>query len=258
MQASFMVVANWKMNGCRDRVTNLSHELITRCGFLNQPKIVLCPPYIYLERVQETLASSKISLGAQDLSCENNGAFTGNISGEMLVDVGVQYVIIGHSERRLNNAETNDIILKKLSIAQFQGMTSIFCIGENIVEKQLGNTFKAIDHQLKPVITLIKNDPSIKCIVAYEPVWSIGTGCSASVQDVERVNKYIKQIFNDLNYPIKIIYGGSVNEMNIEQFVAIKSLDGVIVGNASLSADKLINICMRVEKQTMNTLADIV
>ncbi len=226
-----LVVANWKMN-----CPNLS-------SWKNlQPRlnvdIAICPPFLYLEKLR-SLIDSRIALGAQNCHFENQGAYTGEISARMLKGLKVKYVIIGHSERRKYFGETDELISKKIKAVLSNNLTPILCIGETLKQRKRGLVKKVIKNQLQKGLKEIRNYKSkIKeFIFAYEPVWAIGTGVFCQPDEADQVHQYVRKVVFDSGFPIlnfKTIYGGSVNSKNVEKFLGYESIQGFLVGGASL------------------------
>lgn len=209
--------------------------------------IVVCPPYTLLAYLADALETSNILLGAQDVFWEEEGAFTGEISPKMLQDTGTKYVIIGHSERRQYFAETNETVNKKINAALRYGLLPIVCIGETLAEREEGLTFKVLDNQLQNSLKEISQEDILKIVIAYEPVWAIGTGKTATSAQAQEVHKYIrdllKKMYNDtIADGIRIQYGGSVKTDNIIELMQQPDVDGALVGGASLKIESFADI----------------
>lgn len=203
--------------------------------------IVVCPPYTLLSYLADMLESSNIALGAQDLHWEAEGAFTGEVSAKMLKDAGCSYVIIGHSERRQFFAETNETVNRKLFAALKNDLTPIVCVGENLNQREKGLTFDIIREHLEEGLKTLKEDEAEKIIIAYEPVWAIGTGKVATPEQAQEVHKYIRdwltQAYGEkAAESIRLQYGGSVKPENIAGLISKEDIDGALVGGASLDA----------------------
>ena len=212
--------------------------------------VVLCPPFTTLSEVAEVLVESDIGLGAQNMHWQDEGAFTGEISGQMLKDAGCQYVIIGHSERRQFFGETNETVNKKLKTALKYGLTPIVCVGENLQEREANKTFAVIQDHLKNGLVDISVEQMGKIVIAYEPVWAIGTGKTATGEQAQEVHKYIRDLFrqmygDDLAETVRIQYGGSVKPENIAELMAKPDVDGALVGGASLKIDTFKEIVLK-------------
>lgn len=236
-----IVAGNWKMNlGC-DEATRLIEQLKTACK-TTTVDVVVCPAFTALSTVSELLKESSIGLGAQDIYWEKEGAYTGEISPLMLRDIGCRYVIIGHSERRKYFAETNETVNKKLQAALANGFIPIVCIGETLDEREGGKTFDVLTEQLRGSLGECSTDTCGKLIIAYEPVWAIGTGKTASPEQVQEAHQFIRQWVSKKSgeqdaAKIRIQYGGSVNAGNAATLLGLPDVDGALVGGASLKPD---------------------
>jgi triosephosphate isomerase (TIM) len=244
-----LVVANWKMNG--DFATNESIYTSLRSGLDasvgKAVEIVICPPFPYLGHSSAWLTDTKIKLGAQNIAATRNGAFTGEVSASMLQDVGCHSVIIGHSERRTLFDETDTAITQKLGLALAAQLTSIVCVGETLQENEAGMTEVVLAKQLDAVTAIIAQAPASMCVIAYEPVWAIGTGRSASPEQAQAVHRFIRSYIASQGVTqadeIRILYGGSVKPSNILSLMSMPDIDGALVGGASLVADEFLGIC---------------
>jgi triosephosphate isomerase len=239
-----IIAGNWKMykniveaielsNGLKRELFKLDFEAVD---------VVICPPFTALAEVAEVLNESDISLGAQDMHWQDEGAFTGEVSALMLKEAGCQYVIIGHSERRQFFAETNETINKKLKAALRHELTPIICVGENLQERQANKTFKVIEDHLKNGLVDITSEQMLKTVIAYEPVWAIGTGQTATAEQAQEAHKYIRDLLrkmygDDTAESVRIQYGGSVKPENIAELIVKPDVDGALVGGASLKID---------------------
>jgi triosephosphate isomerase (TIM) len=236
-----LIAGNWKMNLLRDSCISLVHLL--KHKLLNETKadVVVCPPTVYLHDVGATLRGSHIALGAQNMYHEKEGAFTGEISGSMLVDLGCKYVILGHSERRQLLGETDTCVNKKVVAALRSELTPIVCVGETLQEREGGITKRVITDQMKGSLSKLSADQGEKLIIAYEPVWAIGTGKTATPAQAEEVHAQIRMLLNDffgksVAESIRILYGGSVKPENASELLGQTNIDGALVGGASLKA----------------------
>ncbi|BCD96473.1 triose-phosphate isomerase [Marinagarivorans cellulosilyticus] len=238
-----LVIANLKMNGSRKSVRAISQFIIQNKSRLSLVDLIFCPSDIYLERcIDDFQGIDTIQVGAQDLWSDNLFGGTGDTSAEMLVDLGVSYVIIGHSERRKVHQENDPLIAKKLESAVARGLTPILCIGETQEERIKGDTLKVLARQLKGLLNFTESVAS-KLIIAYEPVWAVGSSKCAPLNEVNSVIQFIKGQFRQSRREVNVVYGGSVSETNLIQLMSLQALDGVIVGRASLSGDRLMEIC---------------
>jgi len=209
--------------------------------------IVVCPPYTLLAYLADALETSNILIGAQDCYWEDEGAFTGEVSCKMLKDAGVKYVIIGHSERRQYFGETNESVNKKIHAALGQGLTPIVCVGEDLSEREKGLTFKVLDGHVQNGLKGIDADNILKIVIAYEPVWAIGTGKTATAYQAEEAHKYIRDLLvklynKDIASQLRIQYGGSVKPENISELMQQPDVDGALVGGASLKIESFTEI----------------
>ncbi len=209
--------------------------------------VVLCPAFTALAEVYEVIADSNIQLGAQDVYWQEEGAFTGEISCRMLKDAGCKFVIIGHSERRQLFGETNDSVNKKLKAALSSEITPIFCLGETLSEREGNRTFEVLDNQLKEGLDGISEQDALRMVIAYEPVWAIGTGKTATPVQAQEAQKYIrtllKSVYNkDVADNLRIQYGGSVKLENILELIQQPDVDGALVGGASLSIESFVGL----------------
>jgi len=222
------VAGNWKMN--TDKVT-----------------VAVCPPFVYLGAVANALRSSNIAVGAQDMYFESKGAFTGEISTSMLKDVGCTYVLCGHSERRHVIGETDELINKKVAAAISGGLLPILCVGELLAEREASQTEQVVTRQMKKGLAGLGDEKVLAVTVAYEPVWAIGTGRTATSQQAQQVHDFIRKLlaemYNDkAAQQIRILYGGSVKPDNAADLMRQRDIDGLLVGGASLNADDFLAI----------------
>ena len=238
-----LIAGNWKMNGSLAANETLVKGLLAGLG-TPVCQVALCVPSVYLAQVQTLVAGSTIDLGAQDLSPHEVGAFTGEISGAMLKEFGVRYVLVGHSERRQYHFETDVLVAVKTQRALACGITPIVCVGETLAEREAGQTEAVVKRQLAAVIHANGHCIS-EIVVAYEPVWAIGTGKTASVEQAQQVHAMLRaQLHAASNQAdrIHILYGGSMNAANAAQLLAQPDIDGGLVGGASLKAPDFLSI----------------
>jgi triosephosphate isomerase len=234
---------NWKMNTDSKSAVELAKGVVQKCGaMLGKVDVCVCPPFVYLPAVKNALGSSNVRLGAQDVYFESKGAFTGEISCQMLKDIGCQDVIIGHSERRHVLGESDELINKKLSAAIDAGLLPIFCVGELLEQRKAGKTEQIVKEQVQKGLKGITVDKAKAVTIAYEPVWAIGTGVNASPAQAQEVHLMIRQLITamynkDFAGQIRIQYGGSVKPDNAAELAAQADVDGFLVGGASLKAD---------------------
>lgn len=243
-----IIVANWKMNKLLSEARDFTGA-IRKIEIKEERKVVIAPPFVYLKDLAAELKDTEISVAAQNMFFEEKGAYTGEISPLHLIDIGVSYVILGHSERRNIFGEDDNLLSKKLRSAILHNLTPIFCVGEKIEERKSEKTFEVIERQLYEGLKLIEPDDIEKVIFAYEPVWAIGTGVNATPKQAEEVHSWIKELLQKKhlksgNKNVKILYGGSVTAENASSLMKMNNIDGLLVGGASLnieSFEKIIN-----------------
>lgn len=236
-----IIAGNWKMNKSPSEAVELCNQLKDKIN-ADQADVVFCVPFVSLVPVQEALKGTKIQLGAQNLHYQDNGAYTGEISASMLKDMGIQYVIIGHSERREYFGETDSIVNLKVKKALEFGLTPIVCVGETLQLREQGTTIDLVRYQTKIAFDGISSANAKKVVIAYEPIWAIGTGKTATKEQANEVcaaiRQVIKEIYNDeVGEEIRIQYGGSVNKDNAKELFEMPDIDGGLVGGASIKAD---------------------
>ncbi len=231
-----MIAGNWKMNKTATEAAQFCRELKTRIGVAAGPELVLFPPFTALPAVARELAGTPVNWGGQNLHWEDSGAFTGEVSGRFLADLGCRYVLVGHSERRALFGETDETCCRKVAAAVRCGLVPVLCCGESLVEREAGYTLSIIRAQLD---TALMGSAEIPLVVAYEPVWAIGTGRSATSDQAQEVHAFIRQWLAErfsegYAAQTRIIYGGSVKPDNIADILARPDVDGALVGGASL------------------------
>lgn len=236
-----VIAGNWKMNKTIVESVSLVKELKDFVRGIKGVDIVVCPPFTSLWVVKEIINDTNIHLGAQNMYWETKGAFTGETSSLMLRDVGCEYVILGHSERRQFFKEASGEVANKTKAALSVNLTPIVCVGENLEEKESGKTESIIEQEIKALFPKIDSTLAARIIVAYEPIWAIGTGKSSSTQDANLIIKFIRELFSSeygskIAERIRILYGGSVNPKNISEFMNESDIDGALVGGVSLHA----------------------
>ncbi len=241
-----IIAGNWKMFKTIPEALELIIGLKRELYQVEDKEIVLCPPFTALNEAAEALSSSNIKLGAQDLFWLDSGAYTGEISPLMLRDAGCQYVIIGHSERRAYFSETNETVNKKLKTALKHNLIPIVCVGETLKERQANQTFNVVQNQIENGLAEISKDDASKIVIAYEPVWAIGTGQTATPQQAQEVHQFIRKLllkkFGEISEEIIILYGGSIKPDNIKELSQQDDIDGGLVGGASLEIDSFVSI----------------
>ncbi len=237
-----IIAGNWKMNKTVGEAINFIRELKGLLSGINDVEIVVAPPFTALFAVGKELHGSSIKLSAQNLHWEEKGAYTGEISPLMLKELDCKYVIIGHSERRQYFGESDEIINRKIKAALKNGIKPIFCIGETLLERESGETFNVIKRQLESGLKDIKKEEIKEMVIAYEPVWAIGTGRTATPEQAEEAHGFVRERLRTLyskegSQSIRIQYGGSVTPENIKGLMAKENIDGALVGGASLTAE---------------------
>lgn len=236
-----IIAGNWKMNGTHQEAQTLIEALKAELSsFQFSCDVVVCPPFTALETAGKLLKGSPIKLGAQDISQHKSGAYTGEISAAMLLTLGVSYVIIGHSERRQYHAEGEDLINSKVVAALASGLTPIVCVGETLTEREMNTTKPIIERQVVGAIGSLSAEQLSRIVVAYEPVWAIGTGKTATPDMAQEVHAFIRSILSGINkesgQKTPILYGGSVKADNAAGLLSQSDIDGALVGGASLNA----------------------
>ncbi|MCB1934490.1 MAG: triose-phosphate isomerase [Nitrosomonas sp.] len=247
-----LVAGNWKMHGnLQDNSALLEALKIGLPKPENNARYAVCVPFPYLASAQATLNGTQIEWGAQNLSQHEKGAYTGEVSAQMLNDFGCTYAIVGHSERRMLYGESSQIVAEKYVAAQRAGMIPILCVGETLEQRDSDTTEQVIDEQLKAVITLAGVDSLENAVIAYEPVWAIGTGKTATPQQAQDIHLFIRKGISAQNSEIAenltILYGGSVKANNAMELFAMPDIDGGLIGGASLIADDFIAICKAIQ-----------
>jgi len=237
-----IIAGNWKMYKTIKDGQELAVALKRELYRIENVDIVICPAYTLLAYLADDLEDSNIVIGAQDIYWQEEGAFTGEVSAAMLKDAGCKYVIVGHSERRQFFGDTNETVNKKIKACLKHGLTPIICVGENLQERESGNTFKVIQNHIQGSLAEIGALDIIKTVIAYEPVWAIGTGKTATSDQAQEVHKYIRDLLRKMfgeeaAESIRIQYGGSVKPENIVELIAKPDVDGALVGGASLKVD---------------------
>jgi triosephosphate isomerase len=242
-----LVAGNWKMNGALATNQGLLDTIIPAISSFSHMQCVLCVPFPFLAQVQQKLHGSKIALGAQDLCEYDNGAYTGGVSAAMLADFGCRYVIVGHSERRSVFGESDAVVARKFEKAQSAGLTPILCIGETLAEREAGLTENTVARQIDAVIAHAGVKALGLSVVAYEPVWAIGTGKTATAAQAQAVHAFIRSRIaaddSEVADKLQLLYGGSVKAANSAQLFAMPDIDGGLIGGASLIAGEFTEIC---------------
>ncbi len=256
MQRATLIAGNWKMNGAKVSVDVLLQGLMQ--GVAKQPlskpdcgvEMLVCPPFAYLDLVASALQAqgSGIEVGAQDVSAHEAGAYTGEVSASMIADLGGRYSIVGHSERRTEWAESSKLVSMKFSAAQKANLVPILCVGETREERESGVTLEVISEQLQAVLDYVGISAFQRSVIAYEPVWAIGTGLQATPSQAQEVHSFIRSMLDKENVEIaqevKVLYGGSVKADNAYELFSQPDIDGALVGGASLQAESFVEIAL--------------
>jgi triosephosphate isomerase len=247
MRVPIIIAGNWKMNKTASEARTFFSEFIKLIKDVKDVEIIIAPPFTALSAAADAIKDTKIKLSAQDMFWEEKGAFTGEISSIMIKDAGCSLCIIGHSERRQYFGETDEAVNKKIKTALKFGLAPIFCIGENLKEREASKTMKVIETQLQGGLTGLSEIDMHRIILAYEPVWAIGTGKTATPAQAQEVHKYIRDYIrknagDKIADGMRILYGGSVTPENINGLMAEEDIDGALVGGASLKPDSFAGI----------------
>ena len=241
-----IIAGNWKMNKTNPEALELVRELITSIGDVHHPRVVICPPFTALSELAKVIKGSPIFLGAQNIYFKESGAFTGEIAPSMLLTIGVSYVILGHSERREYFSEDDIIVSAKAKLALKTGLLPIVCVGEKLEEREKGITEKVVGKQIAGSLKDLTDDELRKVVIAYEPVWAIGTGKTATPEQAQEVHIFIRsklrERYGEIADTISILYGGSVNDENARSLLSQPDIDGALVGGASLKIDQFTKI----------------
>lgn len=242
-----LVAGNWKMNGSKAFIRELLDGIKAGLDPANACDIAVCPPFVYLDQVADQLQGSGVKWGAQNLSEQPSGAFTGEVAASMLTDFGCTYAIVGHSERRTLYGETDELVAKKFMAAQAAGLIPILCIGETLEERESGVTERVVTRQVDAVIASAGVAALGDAVVAYEPVWAIGTGKTATPEQAQDVHAFIRSriasMDADVAAKLRILYGGSMNAGNAAVLMGQPDIDGGLIGGASLKAADFLTIC---------------
>ena len=242
-----LVAGNWKMNGRSASTEALAVRIRDRVPAEGAAEVVLCPSFVHLSAVARHLQGGPVALGAQDLCNRRDGAFTGDVSAEMLADVGCRFVIVGHSERRERYSESDDMVASKYRRACDAGLIPILCLGESLAEREAGRSTDVVGRQLSAVIEAGAADALAAGVIAYEPVWAIGTGRTATPEEAQEVHAFIRSRLaarsRAVAREVRILYGGSVKAANAQRLFSMPDVDGGLIGGASLDADEFIKIC---------------
>jgi triosephosphate isomerase len=237
-----LIAGNWKMYKTCSEANNTADELVSLVKDVTDVEVMIAPAFTALASVADVIAKSNIALGAQDMFWENEGAYTGEISPSMLISAGCSYVIIGHSERRQFFKETDETVNKKIKAAIKNKLSPVLCIGESDKERESNKTFSVLDKQLTKGLEGLSGNDLEKLVVAYEPIWAIGTGKTASDKQAQEVHGFLRSMLekhfgDNFSQSVRVLYGGSVKPENISSLMSMPDIDGALVGGASLRAD---------------------
>ncbi len=242
-----LVAGNWKMHGTRADAARLVGDLLARGTGGGGADVIVCPPFVHLSEVGRQIEGSRLALGAQDACAEEAGAHTGEISAAMLAELGCRYVIVGHSERRAMYGDDDALVARKFAAVRRHGMVPILCVGESLAERERDATAEVVLQQLGAVLSVSGADEFEKAVVAYEPVWAIGTGRTATPAQAQEVHALIRGRIAEINATIsaslRVLYGGSVKADNAALLFAMPDVDGGLIGGASLKSAEFADIC---------------
>ncbi len=241
-----LIAGNWKMNGSLASIEALIAGIKTGLSEVDKADMAVCPPFVYIPRVRELIGDAPLALGSQNICDQASGAYTGEISGAMLQEFGCRYAIIGHSERRSLYGETDALIAARFAMALETGITPILCVGETLEQREADVTEQVVGEQLDAIIERSGIESIGQCVIAYEPVWAIGTGKTASPEQAQAVHAYIRGKLAAQNAEVaekvQILYGGSMNAGNAAELLSQPDIDGGLIGGASLKADDFLAI----------------
>jgi triosephosphate isomerase len=242
-----IIAGNWKMNKTLTEAKSFAEEVKSLVPAPDQVESVICAPALFLQSLVETVKGSNVKIGAQNMHFEESGAFTGEISPKALSDIGVQYVIIGHSERREMFNETDESVNKKALAAFNYNLTPIVCCGETLEQRENGETMSLVGSQIEKALAGLTDEQVKQTVIAYEPIWAIGTGKSSTAEDANEVCAHIRQVIaqqfsQEIADAVRIQYGGSVKPGNIKEYMAQPDIDGALVGGASLEAQSFLQL----------------
>ena len=237
---NFLIAGNWKMNGSTAMSTELSNGIVADMPASDRVELLVCPPFPYLRAVAAQLAGSGLKLGAQNVSAHAAGAYTGETAATMLKDIGCEYVIVGHSERRAMMGESSEVVAAKFCALLAAGLKPIVCVGETLAERQAEQTNAVISEQLEAVVEMAGIDSFANAVIAYEPVWAIGSGQTATPEQAQEAHKHIRDVLAAKNDAVarvvRILYGGSMKGDNAAGLLSMADIDGGLIGGASLNA----------------------
>ncbi len=247
MKRQPFIAGNWKMNKTGQQAVETATQLARLCSDIKDIEVMIAPANLSLALVAQAIQGTTVKLGAQNLYFEQQGAFTGEVSADMVKAAGAEYILVGHSERRQYFGETDEAVNRKIAAALGVGLKPVLCIGETLAQRKQENTYLILDKQVSDGLKGFGLEELSNLVLAYEPVWAIGTGQTAGIEQVEAVHQHLRSLLEslfskDLADRTRIVYGGSVKPENVKKIMAIEDVDGALVGGASLDADKFINI----------------
>jgi len=242
-----LVAGNWKLHGTLDEVGRRVDDIVSGIAGIDDVDVAVCPVFVHIAHAVRHAAGSSLAVGAQDVSDEARGAFTGEVAAPMLAEAGCRYVIVGHSERRARHGETDAVVSAKCRAARSAGLHPIVCVGESLEQRDEGATIDVVRSQLGTVLADVGVEGFADAVVAYEPIWAIGTGRTATPAQAQEVHAALRRVLAEHDEGVagrtRILYGGSVKGSNASELFAMADIDGGLVGGASLAADEFITIC---------------
>lgn len=240
------MAGNWKMNASKESVNKLIVDILSGMDEVRS-EVVVCAPFPYLSQVETLITHSQVKLGAQNLNTNSSGAFTGEVSANMIKDFGAKHVIVGHSERRSLYGETSSLVAEKVQAALDNDLTPLLCVGESLEQRESGETEIVVAEQINTVVELVGIEAFRNIIIAYEPVWAIGTGRTASPEQAQAIHLFIRDLLRESNEGVAqrtpILYGGSMNAGNARELISCADIDGGLIGGAALKAEEFLQIC---------------
>jgi len=241
-----IIAGNWKMNASKASVKSLIDGILSGMESVNS-EVLVCVPFPYMSQVESLIEGSNLKVGAQNINVNSSGAFTGEVSADMIKDFGAKHVIVGHSERRSLYGETSLVVAEKTKVALGAGLTPLLCVGESLEHREYGKTEAVVAEQINAVIKLVGIESFDNIIIAYEPVWAIGTGMTATPEQAQAVHFFIRNLLGESSENIAqktpILYGGSMNSGNAVELISCPDIDGGLIGGAALKAEDFLHIC---------------
>ena len=241
-----IIAGNWKMNASKASVKSLIDGILSGMEGVNS-EVLVCVPFPYMSQVESLIEGSNLKLGAQNININSSGAFTGEVSADMIKDFGAKHVIVGHSERRSLYGETSSVVAEKTKAALGAGLAPLLCVGESLEQRESGKTEAVVAEQINAVIELVGIESFDSIIIAYEPVWAIGTGMTATPEQAQAVHFFIRNLLGESSENIAqktpILYGGSMNAGNAVELISCPDIDGGLIGGAALKAEDFLQIC---------------